>query len=84
MSARKAPLADRIQEALVAAGGSMSFYHLAVQLYPERKSHRYQQNGGPPGCYMALSAGITRGGFSTSCRPGDAWSSRMIYAKAKA
>lgn len=78
---KKAPLVDRIQEALIAAGGRMRFDELARRLYPDRKSHRYQSNGGPPGCYMALSAGIRRGGFGTSFAEGDAWSGRLIYAR---
>lgn len=57
-------LADRIDAAL-ANSGSMSFYDLAYALYPDKKSWRYQQNGGPPGCYMALSAGIRRYQFPT-------------------
>lgn len=61
-----APLVDRIQDALVAAGGSLEYHALAEALYPDKKSWRYQQNGGPPGCYMSLSAGIRRGGFQES------------------
>lgn len=61
-------LVDRIDKAL--EGGSMSFYDLAVKLYPDGKSWRYQSNGGPPGCFMALSAAIRRGGFHDSPRDG--------------
>lgn len=60
-------LTDRIDDALRDVG-SMSFYDLAMLLYPDRKSWRYQSNGGPPGCFMALSAALRRGGFSVSSR----------------
>lgn len=64
----KKRLDERIDAAL--AGGPMSFYDLASVLYPDNKSWRYQQNGGPPGCYMAPSAGIRRHNFHTSRRNG--------------
>jgi len=56
------PLVERIDDHLAAHGPTV-FHDLALALYPERASHRYQSNGGPPGCYMALSAAIRRGGF---------------------
>lgn len=55
-------LIERI-DALLKERGSMTFNDLAYALYPEPRSWRYQANGGPPGCFMALSAAIRRGGF---------------------
>jgi hypothetical protein len=73
-------LIERIDAAL--ASGRRSFYDLAHELYPNSKSHRRQANGGPPGCYMALSAAIRRGGFGESWRePGP--QNRWIYQRAK-
>lgn len=62
----KQTLPERIDAAVEAAGGSIAFEALANVLYPDPKSHVYQSNGGPPGCYMALSAGLRRGGFPVS------------------
>jgi len=59
-------LVDRIESVL--ADEPMSFYDLAHRLYPDGKSWRYQANGGPPGCFMALSAAVRRGGFPVSHR----------------
>jgi hypothetical protein len=71
-------LADRIDEAL--KGGPMSFYDLAVKLYPSRDSHRCSSNGGPPGCYMTLSAAIRRGGFFEKwLQPGPGH--RIVYPR---
>jgi hypothetical protein len=78
MTARKT-LPERIDEAL--NGKPMAFYDLAIALYPDRKSHRYQSNGGPPGCYMALSAGIRRGNFSVWHETGKAWEQRTVYPR---
>lgn len=75
---KRKTLAERIDDALAENGGPMSFHELALALYPERKSWRYQSNGGPPGCYMALSAGLTRGGFFWRLAPGDTLSGRMV------
>lgn len=61
MKGERSTLAARIDATL--NGKPMSFYALAQALYPDGRSWRYQANGGPPGCYMALSAGIRRGGF---------------------
>lgn len=58
----KPKLTDRIATYL-AAHGPTKFYDLALALYPDNKSHRYSSNGGPPGCMMALSRGVKRGGF---------------------
>jgi hypothetical protein len=79
MSRRPTPLVHRIDAAL--AGGPMSFYGLAHVLYPNGRSWRYQANGGPPGCYMALSAALRRGKFhvSMSATPGP--QNRMVYPR---
>lgn len=55
-------LVERIDAALE-AHGSMTFNDLARHLYPDPKSWRHQSNGGPPGCFMALSAALNRGRF---------------------
>jgi hypothetical protein len=73
-------LIERIDEALAEAGGRMTFSALAEKLYPDPKSHRHQINGGPPGCYMALSAALRRGGYVQDWRdvgPGN----RVVYAR---
>lgn len=57
----KKSLPDRIDEIL--NGRPMKYYDLARRLYPNGRSWQYQSNGGPPGCFMALSAGLRRGGF---------------------
>lgn len=57
-------LADRIDAVL--NGKSVSFDKLALALWPDAKSHRYSANGGPPGCYMALSRALRRYGFPQS------------------
>lgn len=76
----KLTLPERIDAAL--NGQPMSFYDLAVALYPDKKSWRYQSNGGPPGCYMALSAGLRRGGFRYAfTRPGDTLGVRIVYPR---
>lgn len=71
-------LADRIDEALF--DGPMSFYDLAVLLYPGRDSHRCSSNGGPPGCYMTLSAALRRGGYFESWKlPGPG--NRIVHPR---
>ena len=59
-------LGARIEATLIRNGGEMRFGDLAVELWPARKSHSYRTEGGPPGCYMALSAGLKRYGFSVT------------------
>lgn len=73
-------LADRIDALLSEAGGSMSYHDLAIALWPERRSHQYQSNGGPPGCYMALSAGLRRGGYFISYN-GPGSGHRVVHAR---
>ncbi len=70
-------LPERIDEAL--NGHSMSYYDLAQRLYPDGRSWQYQSNGGPPGCYMSLSAGLKRGGFAISFAVGPG--NRIVYPR---
>ena len=79
MKRRPTSLVHRIDAAL--ADGPLSFYGLAMAIYPDQKSWRYQANGGPPGCYMALSAALRRGRFhvSISATPGP--QNRMVYPR---
>ena len=72
-------LTDRIDMVLEDAGGRMSFFDLAVALWPDRRSHSYSSNGGPPGCYMALSAGLRRGGFFVSGHHGAG--NRIVHSR---
>lgn len=75
--------AQRLDKRIDAAlnGQKMRFHDLAVVLWPERKSHRYQANGGPPGCYMALSAGLRRYGFSYTFDPGATCATRWVHPR---
>ena len=77
---RKLPIKDRIQAALVAAGGSMRFDQLADNLYPDPASHHAPSRGGPPGCYRALSAALDKHNFAQHSRGDASWSARMVYA----
>ena len=74
------PIKDRIQAALVAAGGAMPFHALAEVIYPNPDSHRTPTRGGPPGCYFALGAALNRHKFPQHLRGGTAWSARIVYA----
>jgi hypothetical protein len=44
-------------------GRKMSYYDLAVAIFKDDASWRRPTRGGPPGCYMALSSALRRGGF---------------------
>lgn len=77
--AKRPTLVQRIDAAL--AGERMSFYGLAMTLYPDNRSWRYQANGGPPGCYMALSAALRRGGFHVSLSKTPGPQNRMVYPR---
>lgn len=58
------PIRQRIDAAL--AGGPIRYHDLAVAVFPpdlHPRAWRYASHGGPPGCYMALSAAIRRYGF---------------------
>ena len=60
------PIADRISEAL--ATGPLPYVDLARRVFPPLempRAWRYASQGGPPGCYMALSSAIRRHGFRT-------------------
>lgn len=70
---------DRIDAAL-AEKSPLSFYDLARKLYPNTKSWAYQRNGGPPGCFISLSAALRRGGYDVSGDVGPG--NRKVYARA--
>lgn len=72
-------LLDHIDSAL--SKGPMSFYDLAVQLYPTRKSHRGATGGGLPGCYMTLSAAIRRGGYFEEWVISGPPGNRIVYPR---
>lgn len=79
MSGRKT-LPERIDEVLAQHfGGKLSYYDLAISLWPTRESHSYSSNGGPPGCYMALSAALRRGGFFVSGEYGAG--NRIVHSR---
>ena len=61
---RPKTLPERIDEVL--NGQRMGYYDLAKALFPGSRSWNYQANGGPPGCFMALSAALRRGGFEVT------------------
>lgn len=47
---------ERIRAAL--ADGPRTFFEVAIDVFPAEhfpRAFEYQANGGPPGCYMALS-----------------------------
>lgn len=73
-----APLVERIEQAL--GGRPMTYHELAVHLFPDRKSWRRQSGGGPPGCYMALSAALRRGGYYVE-RTGHRGSTRIVHPR---
>lgn len=53
----------RIIELIRQAGGRMEYQALAYALYPPDeypRAWRYCSHGGPPGCYMSLSAMLRR------------------------
>lgn len=77
----RVPLAERIDAIIAQHGGQISYADLAVELWPERDSHRYSSNGGPPGCYMTLSAGLRRGGFYVGGGVGSG--NKIVYARGR-
>lgn len=63
---QRRPIRDRIHSALTAAGGSLTYIELARSVFPSNDYPRAWEcasHGGPPGCFMALSAAIRRHGF---------------------
>ncbi len=77
----KRPIVDRINDAL--ANGKMSYADLAVEVFPRDEypwAFYYSSNGGPPGCYMALSAALNRHGFTTFIK-GAGGGQRIVYPK---
>jgi hypothetical protein len=74
-------LIERIDVAL--NGEPLSYDELARRLWPDGKAWRYSKNGGPPGCYMALSAGLRRGGFSLQALDKNrSNAARLVYPRA--
>jgi hypothetical protein len=75
-------LVERIDAAL--SGREMSYADLAAALWTDPKSHRYQANGGPPGCYMALSAALRRGKFQVAYVNGGVGpANRIVHPRRK-
>lgn len=76
-------LLERMDAAL--ADGPLSYIELARRLWePHSKAWGYSRNGGPPGCYMALSSGIRRGRFPMGeHRRGSANAGRLVYPRKK-
>lgn len=69
-------IAERIDQAIAVradAFGEVPYDILALAVFPRDEYPRawnYSSNGGPPGCYMALSSAIRRYGFRQSFRGG--------------
>lgn len=76
---RRETLLDRIDRILAEHKGPMAYYDLAVVLWPDRDSHRYPTRGGPPGCYMTLSAALRRGNYTVSGATGAG--NRMVWGR---
>lgn len=77
-AAMKPAFTDRIDAAL--AHGRLSFLALAEALYLDRRSWRPSQNGGPPGCFMTLSATLRRNGYRIAiCGRGP--QNRFVYPR---
>lgn len=68
MPSRNLSLSERIRNAFEESGNvKMRYADLALAVYPHDrypKAWNYPAQGGPPGCYMSLSAGIRRLGLS--------------------
>jgi hypothetical protein len=61
-------MASNTRERIITAlsKGPLSFFELALKVYPpddHPKAWNYSNHGGPPGCYMSLSAMIRRMGL---------------------
>ncbi len=58
-----APIEQRIREAFQDGEMRLSYHKLANRVFPPDQfpqAWRYASHGGPPGCYMALSAALRR------------------------
>lgn len=67
--ARRYPIEDRIMAALRATDTRIRYEDLAAAVFPwdhMPRAWRYSSNGGPPGCYMALSRALSRLGIYAS------------------
>lgn len=76
----KKPLVARIDDALDQHGGKMRLQALEDVLYPDPRSHRYQSNGGPPGCRMAIKSALRRGAFRVEQIPGT-WGNPYVHPR---
>jgi hypothetical protein len=64
---RPKPIAERIDAAL--ATGARDYHAVAGLVFPQDqfpRAWRYPTRGGPPGCFMALSAACRKHGFPVS------------------
>lgn len=60
---KREPIIDRIRAAFQSGETKISYQALAYRVFPPEqfpRAWRYSSNGGPPGCYMALSAALRR------------------------
>lgn len=59
----KTPIIERIRAAFEPGEVKLKYHELAYRVFPPDqypRSWNYSSNGGPPGCYMALSAALRR------------------------
>jgi hypothetical protein len=77
----RATLPDRID--VVMNGSPMTYGDIARSLWDSRsRAWCYSSNGGPPGCYMALSAALRRGKFNVEPHErGKSASHRLVYPR---
>lgn len=73
-------LPERMDDAINEYGGPIPLGRLEDVLYPDPRSHRYSSNGGPPGCRMAVSAAIRRGGFRVR-HEGGTWGNQLVLPR---
>ena len=65
------PIAERIAEAFRGGEAQLPYYEVARRVFPENdfpRAWRYSSNGGPPGCFMALTRALNRIGFEIQYR----------------
>lgn len=85
-----APIADRIDAAFAFARKvgrrTLTYAELAGQVFPAAlypRAWRNSTGGGPPGCYMALSAALRRHGFRVETR-GPGPGGRVVHPRKRA
>lgn len=79
--AKPEPIKERIRRAL-RVHGDLSFHRLADIVFPESEypnAGRYAVQGGPPGCYMALSRAVREMELHVSF-PGNIAGHRIVHA----